>query len=51
MRMITVGHRQRWLECDDCGQRHASVRSGVHLARGLVFLFCLACRLKKAGSL
>jgi hypothetical protein len=49
--VIVIGHRQRWLECDDCGQRRATVRTGVHVARGLVFLFCLVCRLRRTGVL
>lgn len=49
--MIIVGHRQRWLECDDCGLRRATTRSGVYLARGLLFLFCLRCRLQREGVL
>lgn len=43
--------RLRWLECDGCGLRRATVRTGAHVVRGLVFLFCLACRLRREGVL
>lgn len=50
-RKLIVGHRQRWIECDECGERRATVRTGVHVARGMVFLFCLRCRLRLKGVL
>lgn len=48
---MSAHHRQRHLECDWCGHRRATVRSGVWLIRGYVWLFCLACRLELTGTI